>query len=59
MRSEFAKTTIPLFVQIVAGMILVLAGNVFILRGVKPNGRVVYSQPDNQRPLRLAAERLR
>ena len=44
---------------IVAGMILVLAGNVFILRGVKPSGREVYSQPDNERPLRLAAERLR
>ena len=50
---------LELSTPIVAGMILVLAGNVFILRGVKPNGRVVYSQPDNERPLRLAAERLR
>lgn len=43
---------------IVAGMTLVLAGNVFILRGAKPNGRRFFSQPDNERPLRLATERL-
>ena len=44
---------------IVAGISLVLAGNVFILRGRKPTVDVIYSQPDNERPLRLAAERLR
>lgn len=45
--------------SIVAGVILVLAGNVLILRGVKPGGRTALSQPDPDRPLRLAAERLR
>ena len=44
---------------IVAGVTLVLAGNVFILRGARQSGRRVYSQPDNVETLRLAAERLR
>ncbi len=42
---------------IVAGMTLVLAGNVFILRGRKPAANVVVSQADNEQPLRLAAQR--
>lgn len=44
--------------SIVAGMTLVLAGNVFILKGARRNGRRAFSQPDNERPLRLATERL-
>ncbi len=44
--------------SVVAGMTLVLAGNLFILKGARRDGRRVFSQPDNQRPLRLAAERL-
>lgn len=44
--------------SIVAGVTLVLAGNVFILRGARQNGRRVLSQPDNERSLRLATERL-
>ena len=44
---------------IVAGMTLVLAGNVFILRGKKPAAKIIDSQPDHVEPLRLAAERLR
>ena len=44
---------------IVAGVTLVLAGNLFILRGAKKSGRRVPSQPENIEPLRLAAERLR
>jgi drug/metabolite transporter (DMT)-like permease len=44
--------------SVVAGVALVLAGNVFILRGRRQEGRRVYSQPDDERPLRLAAERL-
>jgi len=45
--------------SIVAGMTLVLAGNVFILRGRKPAADPVYSQPEKEPPLRFAAERLR
>ena len=45
--------------SILAGVVLVLAGNVLILRGAKPGGRSVRSQPDTEQPLRLAAERLR
>ena len=44
---------------IVAGVTLVLAGNLFILRGAKKSGQRVPSQPENIEPLRLAAERLR
>ena len=44
---------------IVAGMALVLAGNVFILRGRKPVANTVISQADNEPPLRLAAQRPR
>jgi drug/metabolite transporter (DMT)-like permease len=42
---------------IVAGMALVLAGNVFILRGRKPVANAVVGQADNEPPLRLAAQR--
>ena len=45
--------------SIVAGMTLVLAGNVFILRGRRSVVKIIPSQPDNERPLQLAAERLR
>ncbi len=45
--------------SIVAGMTLVLAGNVFILRGRDRAEEIICSQPDNDQPLRLAAERLR
>jgi drug/metabolite transporter (DMT)-like permease len=45
--------------SIVAGVTLVLAGNVFIMRGVRKGGQRVSSQPDNIEPLRLAAERPR
>lgn len=45
--------------SILAGVTLVLAGNVFILRGVKPGRRSVHSHPDTDRSLRLSAERLR
>ncbi len=41
---------------LLAGVGLVLAGNVFILRGNRQQGRGVSSQPDDRRPLRLAAE---
>ncbi len=44
---------------IVAGMALVLAGNVFILRGRKPVANAVVGQADNEPPLRLVTERLR
>ncbi len=43
--------------SIVAGMLLVLSGNVFILRGRKPVANTVISQADNEPPLRLAAQR--
>lgn len=42
--------------SLLVGITLVLAGNVFILRGKRQNGRPVYSQPDRERSLRLAAE---
>ncbi|MDX1403755.1 MAG: EamA family transporter [Woeseiaceae bacterium] len=42
--------------SILAGMALVLAGNVFILRGAGRSTQPVSSQPDNE--LRLATERL-
>ena len=45
--------------SIVAGMILVLAGNVFILREARKGVQRVSSQPDNIEPLRLAVERPR
>jgi drug/metabolite transporter (DMT)-like permease len=44
---------------IVAGVILVLAGNLFILRGRKAAVKMIDSQPDHERPLFLAAERQR
>ena len=44
---------------IVSGMVLVLAGNVFILRGARRGVQRVSSQPDNIETLRLAAERPR
>lgn len=44
---------------ILAGMGLVLAGNVFILRGGKRGGRSFNRQPEKQPSLRLAAGRLR
>ena len=44
---------------IVAGVTLVLAGNLFILRGARKSGEPVSSQPEIVEPLRLAAERLR
>jgi drug/metabolite transporter (DMT)-like permease len=44
---------------IVAGVTLVLAGNLFILREARKGGQRVSSQPENIEPLRLAAERLR
>jgi len=45
--------------SILAGVMLVLAGNVLILRGARTGGRTVRSQPDTERPLRLVAERSR
>ena len=45
--------------SIVVGMTLVLTGNVFILRGVRKGGQLVFSQPDKTEPLRLAADRPR
>ena len=45
--------------SIVAGMLLVLSGNVFILRGRKPAENKVVVRADNEQPLRLATERLR
>jgi drug/metabolite transporter (DMT)-like permease len=45
--------------SIVAGMLLVLSGNVFILRGRKPAVNKVVGRTDNEQPLRLATERLR
>jgi drug/metabolite transporter (DMT)-like permease len=45
--------------SIVAGMTLVLAGNVFILREARKGGQLVSSQPDKIEALRLAAERAR
>ena len=50
---------LELSTSIVGGMTLVLAGNVFSLRGHKPGSRPVCSQPDTERPHRLAAERRR
>ena len=50
---------LELSTSIVGGVTLVLAGNVFILRGHKPGSRPVCSQSDTERPHRLAAERLR
>jgi len=44
---------------IIAGMALVLAGNVFILRGKQATAKIIYSQPDYEQPLHLATERLR
>lgn len=44
---------------IIAGMALVLAGNVFILRGRKTAANIVISQADNEPRLRLSAQRLR
>jgi len=44
---------------IIAGMALVLAGNVFILRGKQAAEKIIYSQPDHEQPLHLATERLR
>ncbi len=44
---------------IVVGVILVLAGNLFILQRAGKSGQHVSSQPENIEPLRLAAERLR
>jgi drug/metabolite transporter (DMT)-like permease len=44
---------------IVAGITLVLAGNVFILRGRKADGKIINSQPIYERPLYLSAERPR
>jgi drug/metabolite transporter (DMT)-like permease len=45
--------------SIVTGMMLVIAGNVFILRGAGRGVQPVSSQPDNLETLRLAAERPR
>ncbi len=45
--------------SIVTGMLLVLSGNVFILRGRKPAETKVVGRADNEQPLRLATERLR
>jgi drug/metabolite transporter (DMT)-like permease len=45
--------------SMVAGIILVLSGNVFILRGKKPAADFADTQPDKTQTLRLAAERLR
>jgi len=45
--------------SMVAGIILVLSGNVFILRRKKPAADVADEQPDKTQTLRLAAERLR
>ena len=45
--------------SIVAGMLLVLSGNVFILRGRKPAENKVVRRADNEQPLRLATGRLR
>jgi drug/metabolite transporter (DMT)-like permease len=45
--------------SIVAGMTLVLAGNVFILRGRQADGKIINSQPIHERPLYLSAERPR
>jgi len=44
---------------IVAGVTLVLAGNLFILRDRKADGKIINSQPIHERPLYLSAERLR
>ena len=45
--------------SIVAGMLLVLSGNVFILRGRKPAVKKVVGRANSEQPLRLATERLR
>ena len=45
--------------SIVTGMLLVLSGNVFILRGRKPAENKVVGRADHEQPLRLATERLR
>jgi len=44
---------------IVAGITLVLAGNLFILRGRDRAEKIICRQPDNDQALCLAAERLR
>ncbi len=43
--------------SIVAGMLLVLSGNVFILRGRGTAAKIVHSQADREQPLSLATER--
>jgi len=45
--------------SILAGVILVLAGNVLILRGDRTGRRAIRSQTETDRPLRLAADRPR
>ncbi len=45
--------------SIVAGMILVLSGNVFILRGRQATAKIIHSEPDHAPSLHLATERLR
>jgi drug/metabolite transporter (DMT)-like permease len=44
---------------IVTGVTLVLAGNVFILRGRKSAAKIVRSQRNHEQPLYLSTERLR
>lgn len=44
--------------SILAGVTLALAGNMLILRGAKQDRHRIPSQPDDERPLRLATERL-
>ena len=43
--------------SIVAGMLLVLSGNVFILRGRGAAAKIIHSQADREQPLSLATER--
>ncbi len=43
--------------SIVAGMVLVLSGNVFILRGRGAAAKIILSQADREQPLSLATER--
>jgi len=43
--------------SIVAGMLLVLSGNVFILRGRGAAAKIVHNQADREQPLSLATER--
>lgn len=45
--------------EIIAGVVLVLAGNVFILRGKKAPTEITDGHADQAGPLRLAVERLR